>query len=146
MTKNLKIIVILLLSACSLNPSSSLWTKHKDIKYEESLIIRDLGSKTFVLQKEINPNIKIRLNNKIIQSKEYIEHSNNNGVTNYDGQLKKISKYNFSKIRYFTQYEPEISLYKNNVIFFDNKGTILNFNKESKLLWKKNYYSKYEKK
>ena len=54
MTKNLKIIVILLLSACSLNPSSSLWTKHKDIKYEESLIIRDLGSKTFGCYVEIH--------------------------------------------------------------------------------------------
>ena len=64
------------------------------------------------------------------------------GITNYDGQLKKISKYNYSKIRYFNQYEPEISLYNNNLIFFDNKGSILNFKENSRLFWKKNYYSK----
>ena len=33
-----------------------------------------------------------------------------------------------------------------NIIFFDNKGSILNFDNSSKLIWKKNYYSKSEKK
>ena len=32
------------------------------------------------------------------------------------------------------------------IIFFDNKGSILKFDKDSKLIWKKNYYSKSEKK
>ena len=72
--------------------------------------------------------------------------TNNNGFTIYDGKLKKISKYKYSKIQYFNKYDPEISLYKNNLIFFDNKGTILNFQENSKLLWKKNYYSKIERK
>ena len=35
---------------------------------------------------------------------------------------------------------------KNNVIFFDDKGSILNFDHNSKLLWKKNIYSKSDKK
>ena len=32
------------------------------------------------------------------------------------------------------------------IIFFDNKGSILKFDKNSKLIWKKNYYTKSEKK
>ena len=32
------------------------------------------------------------------------------------------------------------------IIFFDNNGSILKFDKKSKLIWKKNYYSKSEKK
>ena len=35
---------------------------------------------------------------------------------------------------------------QNNVIFFDNKGSILKFDQFSKLIWKKNYYTKSEKK
>ena len=35
---------------------------------------------------------------------------------------------------------------KKNLYFFDNKGSIIKFNKNSKLQWKKNYYSKSDKK
>ena len=51
-----------------------------------------------------------------------------------------------SKIKNFYQFEPTISFNKNNIIFFDNKGSILQFDNKSKLVWKKNYYSKFEKK
>ena len=60
--------------------------------------------------------------------------------------MKSISKYKFSKIEKFDEYEPEIIINQNNIIFFDNKGTILKFDESSKLLWKKNYYTKIEKK
>jgi outer membrane protein assembly factor BamB len=35
---------------------------------------------------------------------------------------------------------------KENLIFFDKKGSIIKFNDTSKIIWKKNYYSKKEKK
>ena len=60
--------------------------------------------------------------------------------------LKKSSRYKFSKINNFYQFETTISFYDKNLIFFDNKGSILQFNDNSKLIWKKNYYSKLEKK
>ncbi len=146
MIRIFKIIILLFVSACSLNSSSSLWTKHKKIEYDKALVSREINSEKEILNKEINPNIKIKINyekNKINNSNI---KTNNNGYTKYDGKLKKISKYKYSKIQYFNQYDPEISLYENNLIFFDNKGTILNFQENSKLLWKKNYYSKIEKK
>ena len=52
----------------------------------------------------------------------------------------------YSKIKKFYQYEPEIIFNDNNIIFFDNKGTILKFDNNSNLIWKKNYYSKNEQK
>ena len=70
---------------------------------------------------------------------------NNNGRTAYNGNLKSISRYKFSKIEKFDEYEPEIIINQSN-IFFDNKGTILKFDESSKLIWKKNYYTKAEKK
>ena len=38
------------------------------------------------------------------------------------------------------------SVENSNLIFFDNKGSVLKFDEKSKLIWKKNYYSKSEKK
>ena len=65
---------------------------------------------------------------------------------NYDGNLETISRYKFSKIDNFNKFEPEIIFDKENIIFFNNKGSILKFDQFSKLLWKKNYYKKGEKK
>ena len=62
---------------------------------------------------------------------------NNDGRLDYNGELKKSSRYKFSKIKNFYQYEPTISFNKNNLIFFDNKGSIIQFNDKSKLIWKK---------
>ena len=146
MDKIFKLIILLILSSCSLNPNSTLWTKNKKIEYENSLNIIEIDPKKNVLTKEINSNIKIKIGNTTKKNINYYKMTNNNGATNYDGKLKKISKYNYSKIEYFNQYEPELISYDNNLIFFDNKGTILNFKENSKLQWKKNYYSKSERK
>ena len=35
---------------------------------------------------------------------------------------------------------------KDGIIFFNKKGTIIRFNENQKVVWKKNYYSKGEKK
>ena len=59
---------------------------------------------------------------------------------------KKSSRFKFSKIDDFYNFEPTISFNNKKLIFFDNKGSIFQFNEKSKLIWKKNYYSKLEKK
>ena len=72
--------------------------------------------------------------------------SNNNGVVNFKGSLKKVSKYKFSKITQFDYFQPELLLTnKNSVIFFENKGSIFNFNENSKLIWKKTYIQNQKK-
>ena len=58
---------------------------------------------------------------------------NNNGRIDYKGNLKKISRFKFSKIDHFNEFEPEIVFSENNVIFFDNKGSILKFDNSSKI-------------
>ena len=82
------------------------------------------------------------MNAKLIKNSFINNFDNNNGRIEYDGNLKNISKYKFSKIDNFNEFEPEIVFDKNNVIFFDNKGSIIKFNEQSKIVWKKNYYSK----
>lgn len=140
------ILLFFLIFSCSLNPNSGLWSKRNKIEIEKNIKVRHIIKKDKILQKEINTNLKINISN-IKNENNYLQNfTNNNGKTNYDGNLRNISKYKFSAIEKFDEYEPEIVLDKKNIIFFNKKGSILKFNEKSKLLWKKNYYLKSEKK
>jgi outer membrane protein assembly factor BamB len=124
---------------------STLFIKY-DCKYEIPVDEKVLYAKEEPIREEFNPSLKINLSTKPTKKSTYNYFSNNNGKIDYNGNLKSISKYRYSKIDNFYQFDPEISFDKDNIIFFDNKGTVLKFNKDSKLLWKKNYYSKSQKK
>jgi len=139
------ILLLIFIASCSLDNKTGLWTKKQKIK-EEKIIIKELFEKEKALEKEFNPNLKINLSAKLIDNSFVNNFDNNNGRVNYNGTLKSISKFKFSKIDNFNQLEPEIIFDKNNVIFFDDKGSILKFDNFSKLIWKKNYYTKAEKK
>ena len=147
MNKIIKLILLSLFSvSCSLNSDSSFWTK-RNISEEQKIVnIKQITKKDEILIKEVNKSLEINLSNLKKENYPLSYFDNNNGRTNYNGNLKSISKYKFSKIEKFDEYEPEIIINQNNIIFFDNKGTILKFDESSKLLWKKNYYTKIEKK
>lgn len=147
MSKFLGIFLLLtFITNCSLDNKTGLWTKKQKIKEEKKITIKELFKEEKALEKEFNPNLKINLSAKLIDNSFVNNFDNNNGRVNYNGTLKSISKFKFSKIDNFNQLEPEIIFDKNNVIFFDDKGSILKFDNFSKLIWKKNYYTKAEKK
>ena len=153
MNNFLKIILILItVTSCSLHSNSKFWTKQKiveekqEISKKETDNIKQVFKKEEVLSKEFNPSLKISLYSKPIKKSFLNNFDNNNGRINFDGNLKNISKYKFSKIKNFYQYDPKISFYNDDIIFFDNKGSILRFNKDSNLVWKINNYQKFEKK
>ncbi len=141
----LKILLIFIcLTSCSFNKNSKFWTKSekiKEIKNVEKIFVKEK-----ILNREFNPSLKISLYTKAIDKSFFNNYDNNNGRINYDGDLKSISRFKFSKIDNFYQYDPIILFDNSNVIFFDNKGTILKFDQDSRLIWKKNYYSKSQKK
>jgi len=148
-----KIILIgILLNSCSFNKNSKFWSKEKIIKEAQPIQQKILkednlsNKKDDLLNVEFNPNLKISLYSNPINNSFSNNFDNNNGRINYDGILKDKSKFKFSKIVNFYKYNPKIEYEKNNIIFFDNNGTILKFNNNSKLIWEKNYYSKTEKK
>jgi len=140
------LLSLLFIAHCSFGGQSGFWNETKKIKKEKETIIKELFKKEEPHEKEINTNLKVNLKAKLIKNSFINNFDNNNGRIDYDGNLKNISKYKFSKIDYFNEFEPEIVFDKNNVIFFDNKGSIIKFNERSKIIWKKNYYSKVEKK
>ncbi len=140
-------IFVVFLSNCSFNSNSNFWTKEKKIKEESKNIkIYKINNEKEKLVKEFNTNVKIKLNSKTSNSSFIAKLDNNSGIINYDGGLKKSSKYSFSKIQNFENLEPEFIFHRKGLIFFNSKGTILNFAKNSKLIWKKNIYTKKEKK
>ena len=139
------IFIVFFLTSCSLNKNSKFWTSENLEKLEEKKFEKIFGDQK-ALGKELNTNINLNLISNPKKNNILRELTNNDGQYEFDGLLKKSSKYKFSKIKNFNQLEPVISFNKDNVIFFDNKGTILKFNENSKLIWKKNYYSKIEKK
>ena len=139
------IFVIFFFSGCSLNKNSKFWTTQDLEKLEEKKFEKIFDDQK-ALGKELNTNISLNLISNTKKNNTLRNLTNNDGQYNFDGLLKKSSKYKFSKIKNFNQLEPVISFNKNNVIFFDNKGTILKFNENSKLIWKKNFYTKTEKK
>ena len=142
-------LVFLIFTHCSLDTKSGLWTKNQTIKKEKNLKekkVTELFKEPKTLEKEFNLNVKIRLNSKSKNNSFVNNFDNNNGRVNYDGELKSVSRFKYSKIENFEQYEPDLIFDKDNIIFFDNKGSILKFNNFSKLVWKKNFYSKRERK
>ena len=142
------LLIFIFLTNCSFNKNSSFWTTEKIDKIEKT----ELSKKEEIIKtenkliSEFNANVKISLYAKAIDNSFSNNLDNNNGRINFNGNLKKISKYKFSAIKNFHQYDPEILFYKDDIIFFDNKGTIMRFDSDSNLVWKKNNYTKSEKK
>ena len=150
MNKIIFLLFLIILTGCSLNKNSKFWSKSEKITQETNNTnlskSEEILKKSSVYEKEFNQNLKIKVEGKFNTNKQIDYLTNNNGRVNFDGELKTLSKYKFSKIKKFYKYEPEIVLHDKSLIFFDKKGTILKFNEDSKLEWQKNYYSKSEKK
>ena len=62
---------------------------------------------------------------------------NDDGYIDFDASLEKISKYNFTKISQFSNFEPEILMDKNHLFYFDSNGSIIKFDSNSNVIWKK---------
>ena len=139
------LLLIIFFSGCSFNKNSKFWNS-ETIKEIEEQKFEKIFDDPKALSQELNTNINLNLSKNFTKNKLSVKFTNNDGRVNFDGSLKKSSKYKFSKIENFYQFEPIIAFNKDNVIFFDDKGTVLQFNNRSKLIWKKNYYTKSEKK
>jgi hypothetical protein len=115
------VFIILFLTNCSFNSKSKFWTNEEKIQVDKDLKVTEIFKKETIFEKELNPQLEIKLSDKIIQDSFINNLNNNNGRTNYNGSLKKSSKFKFVKIDKFDFGEQKIAFDKNNLIFFDNK-------------------------
>ena len=139
------ILIFVFFSNCSFHSKSKFWNEEK---LDEEVILKtlDINTKENPLNLEFNPTLNINLYSKAVNKSFFNNNTNNNGRINFDATFTKKSKFKFSRIKNFHKFEPEIIINNNDVIFFDDKGAILKFNEKSDLIWKKNFYTKAEKK
>jgi outer membrane protein assembly factor BamB len=132
----------LLLSHCSINETASLW-KNKETEIQPN--IQKLFEENKNIITEFNQDLKIDLTN--VKTNTLIFNNKNNfGFKDYIGKFKKIGKYNFSKFDDINQLDFKPIFLKDGLIFFDKKGSIIRYDKNQKILWKVNHYTKSEKK
>ena len=132
----LYLVLLFLFSSCSQN-NKSIENSNTKILFEEIKPI----------QENLNPNIQIKLS-KFVKNNSFINNnSNNNGNINFEPLFEKKKAYKFSKIKQFNSIDTDILFTKNNdLIYFDNRGTIFRINENFDTVWKANHYSKKEKK
>ena len=137
------LLSLFLLNNCSLNENSKIW-KEKERNLENKNIKKvslDKKKITSEFNQELNLDlVQIQTNNKII------DNQNNYGSQNYEGLFNKIGNYKFSKLENINQLNFKPIFLENGLIFFDKKGSIIRYKDSQKVLWKKNYYLKNEKK
>ena len=138
------IISIFFLTQCSLsekiNPSKDKKKNIESIKKIEKVL---LDNKKIIT--EFNQDLKLDFSN-IKTNNKINDNRNNFGFQNYDGLLNKLGNYKFAKLENINQLNFKPIFLNDGLIFFDKKGTIIRYADNQKILWKKNYYSKAEKK
>ena len=142
--KFLLTIFSFLLVNCSLNENSKIWNKENKIsnKNKNIEIILDEKNET---PEELNSKLKLDLS-KIDLNNNIIDNLNNFGAQTYSGKFNKIVNYKFDKLDEVNELNFRPLLLNNSLIFFDKKGSVIKYDQNGKILWKKNYYNKSEKK
>ena len=131
--KLLLIFLLIFLSNCSLDTKSGLWDNNKTPEVEQKDLKKEVFKKTVVKKIEINEKLKIKTPLKFIKNNLNNKLTNNDGLFNYNNEIKKKSKYRFSKIKNFKEFDPETIVNGQDIIFFSSKGTILKFDKNFKI-------------
>ena len=109
------VLVLLFLISCSFNDRTGFWQMKKNYK-------RTRQNSKFYLKKkkkigEFNKEFIIKLNKPLIRINKLSKFNNNDGYSSFDGNLQKISKYSFSKLRNYELFEPNLILDNQNIIF-----------------------------
>ena len=138
------LIALIFLNNCSFNEDSKIW-KNKEKNFSQKENIKKIFADEKYDVAEFNKGLKLNLSNIKTNNKIY-DNKNNLSSQTYDGNLNKIGNYKFSKFDEVDNLNFEPIFLLDGVIFFDKKGTIIKYDSNNKVFWKKNYYSKPEKK
>ena len=141
---SLLILILLLANNCSLSKKNEFWGKENS-NIENNENIQTILTKQVREEQELNPTLQIKVTDENF-NKNFNNNQNNIRELYYDGGLEKIGKYNFSKFNDFEFIDVRPIFYNKHIIFSDNKGAILFYDQNQKLIWKKNFYNKREKK
>ena len=140
----LSVLICLILNNCTASKKSGFWGKdEKDqIQIENP---KTILTKQIRPEQEFNANLYIKISNKKLNQNS-LNNRNDSGELAYEGALKRIGKYKFSKFNDFDFISPNPLFYNKNLVFYNNKGTIIHYDENQKIIWKNNFYNKREKK
>ena len=138
------LITFFFINNCSFNENSRIWKDKDKEKLSQSNVKKIFEEKKSVV-KEFNQILNLDLSD-INTNNKFISNLNDYGSQSYMGELNKIGIYKFSKLEELNQINLKPLFIENDIVFFDKKGSIIRFNENQKILWKKNYYTKAEKK
>ena len=140
----LLILFSFLLVNCSLNENSKIWNKKNNVsdKNKNIQIITDKKKETPV---ELNSKIKLGLL-KTNLNKTTFNNYNDYGAQSYSGKLNKIGNFKFKKLEEVNEFNFQPLFLNDGIVFFDKNGSVIRYDFNGKILWKKNYYNKFEKK
>ena len=138
------ILIPFFLYSCSLNSNSKIWNKEQN-KLEKSKDFKKIDFEEKKEVTELNSSIKINFSN-IELNENSLNDQNNFGSLKYLGMLEKVGSFKFSKFKDINNLNFKPLFLENGLVFFDKKGSIIRYDENSKIIWKKNYYSKSEKK
>ena len=137
------IISLFFLNNCSLNENSRIWKNKKDNSINPKNIKKIFSEKKIITQ--FNQELKLDLANVKINNK-VVDNQNNYGFQDYSVSIDKVGNYKFSKLDDVNELNFKPVFLNDGLIFFDKKGSIIRYDNNQKILWKKNHYSKLEKK
>ncbi len=138
----LLLFLFVFLNQCSLDTKTGFWTKTQILEKKKNNL-EEIFESEEVLKKEFNPNLKIKIKSNYTKKPFINNLTNNVGYINFESNFDKISKFKFKKIKNFDFINPDLLIGNDNsLVFFDEKGAILKFNQDSKLIWKQNHYDK----
>ena len=132
-----------ILANCSLNEDSKILNKNKKVNIDKKIEV--LFEEKKISYNELNPNINLNLLKVDTQNKT-LDNKNNFGIQKYSGKINKIKNFRFAKFHNEAETDLRPLFLRDGIIFFDNKGSIIRFDNNQKIVWKKNYLSKFEKK
>ena len=126
----LSVLILLILNNCSASKKVGFWDKdNKDQKQIENT--KTILTKQVRLEEEFNPNLYVKISTGKFNQNS-LNNQNDMGELAYEGVLEKIGKYNFSKFNDFDFISPNLLFYNKNLIFYDNKGTIIFYDENQK--------------
>ena len=144
MTNKIFIIFLLIFfTSCSASNKVKFW---KDEKTEDQTKRISLFENNKSKISEFNTKVKVSLKDNY-QKTNFNNNYNNIKILNYDGKLDKVSEFSFKKFKDLSNLKSDVIVTnKNEIIYYDGNGSIFKLDKDYNLIWKKNYYSKKEKK
>ena len=138
------LIALFFINNCSLNENSRIWKdKEKDLSNQSN--VKKIFAEEKLVVQEFNQGLNLDLS-FIKSNNKFIDNRNNFGSQSYKGVLNKIGNYKFSKLEELNQINFKPLFFSNHIVFFDKKGSIIKYDENQKVIWKKNHYSKAEKK